>query len=141
MRKILTFFFLLTTLVFCTNSSAQNAHSFRDSVIKSITRYLNQGRTDSAAKITDIHLNQPDFSGDTKFWYYRGIAYKELFKKYEKGIAKSGYREKAAQSYQNALELNGDSALLKDIKKDIKYLAATYHNDAVRFLKEDKEEY
>ncbi len=139
MRKFLNFFSFLTILLFCTNGSAQNSHSFCDSVIKSMTKYLNQGRTDSAARIADIHMNQPDFSGDTKFWYYRGIAYKELFKKHERGVAKSGYREKAAQSYQNALELNGDSALLKDIKKDIKYLAATYHNDAVRFLKEDKE--
>ena len=98
----------------------------------------NQGLIDSASIIADSYISDQDLISDPEFWFYAGLTYKDMFKKYEKGNVQSQYREKSVISFEKALELESDADIISGIKKSMKYLAATYHNDAIKLLKEEK---
>ena len=109
-----------------------------NNALESMMKYFNAGNTDSASIISETHLNDPDLKNNPKFWFYNGLINKALYKKNEKGNSKSTNRDKASQSFQKSLVLENDPEIITDIKKNLKYLANTYYNDAIRLLKEDK---
>jgi serine phosphatase RsbU (regulator of sigma subunit) len=106
-------------------------------VVKLMAKLLNEDRIDTAAKVAESNVNNPDVANNVKYWFYRGVILKEMFKRHEKNNARSEYRDKSQQALKKALELENDSDLVVDIKKNMKYLAATYHNDAVRLLQQE----
>jgi len=121
---------------FCTlcNSAYSQANASQGS-LKRIVTYYNEGRLDSAITIAEAGMADPNLINDSKFWFYDGLINKDLYKTREKGNPKSVFREKSAIAFQKALEMESDSDSRSGIKKNIKYIATTYHNDAVRYLK------
>lgn len=103
-----------------------------------LIKHFNQGNIDSASIIAEEHINNPELKNNPKYWFYSGLINKEIYKKYEKGKTNSSHREKSSQSFQKSLGLEKDPDLIVDINKNLKYLASTYYNDALRLLKEDK---
>jgi len=103
-------------------------------------QYLSSGMPDSAAFVADKYMHDSTLNKQSGYWFYRGLIYKELFNRKEKGqLHQSPSREKAALAFQRALEMETDPELQKDIQHNLKYLAATYYNDAVHLLqKKDK---
>jgi PAS domain S-box-containing protein len=117
------------------------SQSIRGGGIKSVDlmiRYFNADQLDSAAIVSDSIMENPLLSNSSKYWFYRGLIYKELFKKYDRGNPRSEYRGKSESALIKALELESDNDIISGIKKNIDYLAATYYNDAVRLLEDQK---
>lgn len=140
MKKIIRFLFsfLILTVATRTAGFSQTIENPHDLTMQLLTKYLNEGFADSAASVADTYMNHPGFITDKEFWFYRGVANKALYNNFEKGVAKSPYREKATLSFQKSLEIPGDSMLTINCKKNLRNLATTYHNDAVLLLKEEK---
>ncbi|HTB05679.1 MAG TPA: SpoIIE family protein phosphatase [Bacteroidia bacterium] len=138
MKKIITgLFFVFSAIILPHVAYSQASNEGFRSAIKSMITYYNAGQIDSAFDIADSYSNDPDLTGKSKFWFYSGLIYKDMFKKYEKGNPKSQYRERSVVAFQKALELESDSDIINGIKKNLRYIAVTYHNDAVKLLKEE----
>jgi len=127
-------FFLIVIIIIPQEASSQKFTKVGEDAMKQMTKYYNEGLIDSAIAIADSYINDPDLINDAQFWFYRGTINKDMYKKYEKGNVKSVYREKAAQSFQKSLELEKDTTMIRGIKKQLNYIAATYYNDAVKLL-------
>jgi PAS domain S-box-containing protein len=145
MKKIITIFemrhaklsfILLFSFFSAYNASSQAFNPHSKDALKRMIKCFNSELIDQASVIADSCVNDPDLLNDSKFWFYRGLIFKEMFKKHEKGNTKSPSRDKAALSFKKALEIEKDADIIVDIKKNIKYIAATYHNDAVKLLQD-----
>lgn len=129
--------FVFIQIFFPLNIHSQTNAEGKDA-LELMINYFNQGNIDSASVIAEEHINNPELKNNSKFWFYSGLINKEIFKKYEKGKINSPHREKSSQSFQKSLGLEKDPDLIADINKNLKYIASTYYNDALRLLKEDK---
>lgn len=138
MNKIVCNLLLVFVLIFIPHYVSSQAAVEDKNSLDLMMKYFYAGRMDSASIISETHLNNPELKNNPKFWFYTGLINKEMFKKYEKGNAKSSFREKSSQSFQKSLVLENDTEIITDIKKNLKYLANTYYNDAIRLLKEEK---
>src|SRR6185312_708644 len=135
MKKIYISLFFIVCLIFQPHNAFTQQHS-NGIALKQMISYFNEGLIDSAAAIADAHITDPALSNDPKYWFYAGLVYKDMFKKYERGNAKSEYREKSAIAFQKSYEMQADTDVMQDIRKNLKYLATTYHNDAVKLMKQ-----
>jgi PAS domain S-box-containing protein len=127
---------ILISLPHHANSQATTAAD--NKTLQLMIKDFNAGNIDSASVIADAHLNNPQLINSPEFWFYCGLINKEMFKKYEKGNPKSSFREKSSQAFQKSFVLENDTNIISDIKKNLKYLANTYYNDAIHSLKEKK---
>ena len=134
MKKIYIVLLFICCLITCSLNAVCQQQG--QNAIKQMITYFNEGFIDSASAIADAHITDPHYTSDPKYWFYDGLIYKDMFKKYERGNVKSEYREKSAKAFQKAMEIEGDTDVLQDIWKNLKYIATTYHNDAVRLLKQ-----
>lgn len=107
-------------------------------VFDEMVKQFNGGRIDSAYVLADAAVRIPELQNNSRFWFYCGLIYKEAYKKYEKNNPQSPGREKSSQTFQKALSLETDVDIINDIKKNLKFIASTYYNDAVRLLKGGK---
>lgn len=73
-------------------------------------------------------------SGDAKTWYYRGYIYKEIYKTSESSNPSSPLRMKSVEFFLKAISLDKEAKITKDCEANIKFLANTFYNDAVRSL-------
>lgn len=102
--------------------------------VEVMIKYFNNDLLDSASIISDAIADDPSISTNTKYWFYRGLIFKELFKKRDRNNPKSVYREKSESALLKELDIEKDSDVISGVKKNISYLAATYYNDAVKLL-------
>ncbi len=96
------------------------------------------GKYDSAAVISEKHMTDYNLKNDPDFWYFSGLVFKEMYKKYEKENPVSPYREKASLALQKSWANETDASIYTDINKNLTYIANTYLKDAYRLLKSDK---
>ncbi len=138
MRTIFVSLIFVFIQAFFSLYTYSQADSAGKDVLKLIVKHFNQGNLDSASVIAEENINNPKLKNNSQFWFYTGLINKEMFKKYEKGKANSLHREKASQSFQKSLGLETEQDLIADINKNLKYIASTYYNDALRLIKEGK---
>ena len=86
MKNIIATLLLTSVLLigFSLKGNSQTNTVNRDSVIHQMVKYINLGFTDSSSIISEYYINHPDFVYDSEFWFYRGMAYKALYKKHKK---------------------------------------------------------
>src|ERR1035437_6204799 len=118
---------------------AQNTSSDNNVTATLKVLYLG-GKYDSAAVISEKHITDFNLKNDPDFWYFSGLVFKEMYKKYEKENPVSPYREKASLALQKSWANESEANIITDIKKNLTYLANTYIKDAYRLLKGDKSE-
>ncbi|MCX6294559.1 MAG: hypothetical protein NTX97_00605 [Bacteroidetes bacterium] len=125
MKKNLTsILFIFTLLLFSPLVRSQTTTEGKNT-LEFMIKQFNQGNLDSAFFISEDHINDTELKNNPKFWFYGGLINKEMYKKHEKGNARSVHRERASQSFQKSMSLETDPDLLIDITKNLKYIAST----------------
>jgi len=103
-----------------------------------MVKYFNNDQLDSASILSDSIVEDPSLADNSEYWFYRGLIFKEMFKKHERLNPKSNYRAKSELALVKALDIEKDNDIISDIKKNMNYVASTYYNDAVRLLQNQK---
>jgi hypothetical protein len=124
--NILFFVFILTSSVF-------GQFVGKDNLSISLF-YMQKAELDSAKKYIDLAAVTTDLKSTPKTWYYRGLIYKELYKKKEKKNKTSPARLTSLESFKTLLTLEGKEEFTESAFKILNYLSSTFHNDAARLL-------
>lgn len=91
---------------------------------------MQKGNADSAKIYIDKAVKDPSAQKDAQTWYIRGFIYKELYKKYESGNINSSYRDTAVHDQFISYHIDSSKDNKESTFSTLKYLAATYYNDA-----------
>jgi len=122
MKSILT---ILILLLFTPMVLGQN---LLDQAMKA---YQDQDYT-NAMKLIEVVTTDETFSKDPYAWHLKGYIYKDYFKKIESESANSANRLIALEAYANSKKLDANDEYIENNLGNIKYLAVSYYNDAVR---------
>src|SRR6476661_3780757 len=98
--------------------------------VDAMIKYFNNDLLDSASVLSDAIADDPSLSDNSKYWFYRGLIFKEMFKRHDRNNPKSVYREKSEVALLKEIDIEKDTGVISGVKKNINYLAATYYNDA-----------
>jgi tetratricopeptide (TPR) repeat protein len=101
--------------------------------------FLQQNELDSAKKYTDIAITNPSLTDKQVTWFYRGYIYKTLFKQKDKNNKFSPYRDEAIKALLKSIELNQDPQVTENSRKSLKFLVASYYNDAAIAIQTDRD--
>jgi len=122
MKSILTILFLLVTAPFVIGQN------LLDQAMKA---YQDQDYT-NAMKLIESVVASETYAGDPYAWHLKGYIYKDYFKKIESESASSANRLIAIEAYANSKKLDTKGEYIENNLGNIKYLAVSYYNDAVR---------
>jgi len=106
-----------------------------DSVAKAVIILQDQNipqdkRVKLALEIIDKAILNSQSGKNAYAWYVRGYVYKEYYKTYESQNKKSKTRDDAVVYLKKALTLDSTKEYEPTIKQNLKYIGATYYNDA-----------
>lgn len=132
-----SFSFFFSLFIFTQNAWSQSSAQTGKDVTKKLVGYFNETLYDSAYAIAEAHANDPGLMNNSEFQFYSGLVYKEMYRKYEKNNPASENRTKSEAAFEKVLKIEHDSDIRTDVKKNLVYLAATRHNDAVRMLQNE----
>ena len=115
--------------------ASKNVFAQNDSVAKAVLLLQEQSlpadvRVKQALEIIDRAILEPKTAKSAYAWYVRGYVYKDWYKTFESGNKKSKTRMDAVTYLKKALELDTAKEISSDAKKTLKYLGATFYNDA-----------
>jgi tetratricopeptide (TPR) repeat protein len=96
--------------------------------------YFQKAELDSSRMYIDKAVKDKELKKATKTWYYRGIIYKDIYKKKEKQNKISPARIEAIDAFKKTLELDTKKEFSESSRKGLAYLANTLYNDAARLL-------
>lgn len=103
--------------------------------IAAASRYIQNGELDKAKTAIDAAATHAETSDKAQTWYLRGFIYKEIYKKQETGNKTSPARMESLESFKRSVQL--DTADGQDNKRNIKFIAAFFFNDAASVLLTD----
>lgn len=86
----------------------------------------------NAMKLIESVVSAEQFSKDAYAWHLKGYIYKDYFKKVENENSTSPNREIAMEAYVTSKKLDTANEYIENNLGNIKYLAVSYYNDAVR---------
>ena len=95
-------------------------------------KYMQNAELDKAKIAIDAAVTHEETSASSQTWYVRGFIYKEIYKKQEIGNKTSPARMESLESFKRSVQL--DTTNEQDNKPNIKYLAASFFNDAASVL-------
>jgi tetratricopeptide (TPR) repeat protein len=121
-RTHITLFLLLMSLLFCgkTMLYAQNPVQ-----LGSVQMLLQQGNPDSALKAVNTYLKVPGKENDPTALLFKGMAYKELFKKNNANVY---YLDSAVSAYDRGLKYAADSVVQKNIRQSLRFVGKLYYD-------------
>lgn len=122
MKNFLTILFLLFI------SPVVMGQNLLDQAMKA---YQDQDYT-NAMKLIETVVVSEQSANDPYAWHLKGYIYKDYFKKIENEAATSENRLIAIQAYVNSKKLDTKGEYIENNLGNIKYLAVSYYNDAVR---------
>jgi hypothetical protein len=96
--------------------------------------FANQNKADSAKARIDKAMLDPKVLKNAQVWYVRGFIYKLYYKTKESDNHSSPARAEAVKALRKSILLDSTKQYTSDCKDNLKYLAARYHNDAIRAL-------
>ena len=119
--------------------TSKNIFAQKDSVAKVILLIQNQNmpadvRVKQALETIDRAIANPESAKDAYAWYIRGYVYKEWYKTFESQNKKSKTRIDAVTYLKKSLELDTAKEFSPNTKQTLKYLGATFYNDASAML-------
>ncbi len=91
---------------------------------------MQKGNADSARIYIDKAMSDPSVRKDAQTWYLRGFVYKELYKKYESDDIRSELRDTSVHDLFISYRIDSSHENKETTFPTLKYLAATYYNDA-----------
>lgn len=122
MKSILTILFLIliSPMVIGQNLLDQAMKAYQDQDYK------------NAMKLIEATVASEQSINDPYAWHLKGYIYKDYFKKVENEVSTSENRLIAIQAYVNSKQLDTKNEYIENNLGNIKYLAVSYYNDAVR---------
>lgn len=96
-------------------------------------RAYQAGDLPKAKELIEIAVEDNNFKGITKTWYFRGYIYKDLYKQAKESQNKKlsfEYRNASLESFKKTVELEPQGELVEDCYNSLKYLSSTIYNDA-----------
>ena len=97
-------------------------------------RFVTTDNTDSARYYIDISMKEKNSKQDPMVWFLKGLIYKDLYKKYERGNTESSLRNDAVFAIQNSIAMDSAKEYYTNNKNILLFLASTYYNDAATNL-------
>ncbi|HEX5170095.1 MAG TPA: hypothetical protein VFW11_13045 [Cyclobacteriaceae bacterium] len=90
------------------------------------------GRLEEARKLVEIAVIDPSLMSEPNSWYLKGFIYKDLYK--QKTEADSTYRarQESVKAFEHLLGMKGADKYFGDAHINLRYLATTFYNDAVK---------
>lgn len=119
---------ILTIVLFLFISSLSMGQGLLDQAIKA---YQDQDYA-SAMKLIESVVLSEQHKNDPYAWHLKGYIYKDYFKKVENENSSSPNRLIAIDAYAKSKELDAAKEYIENNNGNIKYLATSYYNDAVR---------
>lgn len=108
--------------------------------LASAEQHLQGGNILAAKKAIDSASVHKETILNSVTWYYRGFIYKELYRKYESTNQSSNARNESLISFLKSIQLDTAKEFDIDNRKNIKFLGATFFNDAASSLNENSYE-
>ena len=96
--------------------------------------YFQKSKLDSAKKYIDKAALNEEFRGRAKGWYYKGIIYKDIYKRREKANKMSPSRLISIDAFKKSIDLDTLNEYKENNTKSLYYLGSTLYNDAARLL-------
>lgn len=121
-------------LLFLSAYTTMQAQRISDDNISRMEFYFQKNDMDSAAKYINLAIAEDAYKNDPKTWFYKAQIYKELYKLKEKELLVSEYRNTATASIVKFYTLEANESFKPNVESLIKYLSATYYNDAAKAL-------
>lgn len=124
-RKIFTLGLLLLITII------SNAQSDK---IANAVKFYQANNLDSAKLYIDEAIKNQATENDAQAWYIRGFIYKEIYTKREAENKQSTARTEALYSFKKSLSIDTTKENVEENKKNIKFLAYKFFNDAASSL-------
>jgi hypothetical protein len=121
-------FILFSLVCFALFAKAQ------DDAFTKAYRFVTAENADSAKYYIDMAMTEKNSQNDPMVWFLKGLIYKEMYKRYEKGNAESNYRKIALEALTKSDGLDSTKEYSTN-NRSLKYwLASTYYSDAASLL-------
>ncbi|MEM6524056.1 MAG: hypothetical protein AAGF85_17725 [Bacteroidota bacterium] len=124
--RILFFIVFIGT---CTLSGAQNI------LDRSLKKYQ-EGELEQAKLLIDSALTSELYAAENITWYLKGFIYKDLFKANQNSPSTEELRKSSLSAFKRLLRMDTLGTYKDDTRQNIKFLATTYYNDAMRLLEQ-----
>jgi tetratricopeptide (TPR) repeat protein len=122
----------LTLLLFVFMGVALAAASQSSPLNRSL-QFYKSGDLQHAKEVIDSAMMGAEYQQLATAWYVQGFIYKDLFKANPLTLP---YRDKAIYSFTKLRELDKEQKYAKETVQNLRFLAATYYNEAMRFIEE-----
>jgi hypothetical protein len=106
----------------------------QDDAFTKAYRFVTQENSDSAKYYIDLAMIEKNSVNDPMIWFLKGLIYKDLYKKYDKGNPESINRNTAIEALKNSIRLDSAKEYYANSRNILYFIASTYYNDAASFL-------
>lgn len=111
-----------------------NAQLISDNNLSRAEFYFQKNELDSAKKYINLVVREEAYINNPKAWFYKGLIYKEQYKLKEKQNLVSELRNEATNAIFKFYTLADNDEFKPQVEVLVKYISATYYNDAARAL-------
>lgn len=119
--------FIVLIAIITRNLPAQNP------VARAMDQYK-VGNLDDARNSIGEAVADSSFAGDVNTWYLKGFIYKDLYKRNPSADSLYTLRRESAMAFEHLMSMNGSERYHSDARQNLRFLATTYYNDAIRLL-------
>ena len=105
--------------------------SVGQNVLSRSLEYYKAGKLNEAKLVIDSAMRLPEYQQLPTTWYLQGFIYKDLYKADD---TRTAYRDKAIESFIRLGQLDKDKRFTKESSQNVRFLAATYYNEGIRFI-------
>ena len=124
--RLLTTLFI--SLLFC-SAQAQNI------LDKSFKKYQG-GELKEAQVLIDSALTSELYAAENVTWYLKGFVYKDLFIESQNEPLAEDLRKTSLAAFRQLIKMDTSGQYKEEVIQNLKFLATTYYNDAMRLLKQ-----
>ena len=101
-------------------------------------QYYQNGELNKSRQLIDNCSDLPEYQADPNFWYLKGFIYKDLYKTGPSGDSSVIFRAISVNSFIELMNLTDQEQYLIDAEKNISFISATYYNDAIKKMEDQK---
>ncbi|MEN1786148.1 MAG: hypothetical protein AAGF77_13590 [Bacteroidota bacterium] len=94
------------------------------------------GKLELAKQLIDSALTSDLYAAETITWYLKGFIYKDLFKVNQNSPSSEKLRMSSIAAFKQLLRMDTLGKYEDDTKQNIKFLATTYYNDAMKLIEQ-----
>ena len=124
----------LTIIVLISTFSVSTAQNILD---RSLKKYQ-AGELEQAKILIDSALTSELYAAENITWYLKGFIYKDLFKAKQNTELAEELRKTSLSAFKKLLLMDTLGRYSEDTRQNLKFLATTYYNDAMRLVEKQQ---